>query len=275
MFTPSNWSARLLKGSLIGIADPIPGVSGGTIAYLTGMYDEIIARTSQFFSHPDGWLANAKFLLPIVVGLLIGIFGFAHLLAWLLTHYPQLTQQAFVGLVIGSLLAMLRSGQLSLTRGPSMGALLIAACVAGIFGVLPQPEVTHAITNPIGWQWGFIFIAGVVAAATMLIPGISGSMLQLLIGSYATYITAIKSLNWPIILVFFAGAVLGIIVAAKVMNRLFYRYYQAMQALIGGLVLGSVIVLWPWQLAWFTQLQGAILAAVMAAMVVWIQSRRP
>ncbi|WP_119394870.1 DUF368 domain-containing protein [Salinibius halmophilus] len=270
----NSWWMRLLKGSLIGIADPIPGVSGGTVAYLTGMYDEIIARTSGFFSHPDGWRVNFLFLLPIVVGLLAGIFGFAHLLVWLLEHYPVQTQQGFVGLVAGSLISLVWQGKLVPSQGSSIAALVVAALIAFAFSIIPRPELTEAIISPVGGQWLFIFVAGIVAAATMLIPGISGSMLQLLIGSYATYITAVKTLNWPVVLVFFAGAIIGIVAAAKIMNTLFNKFYQAMQALIGGLVVGSIIVLWPWQQDLGTQGLGLLIAFVMAGVPLALQGRR-
>lgn len=270
----NSWWLRLIKGTFVGIADPIPGVSGGTVAYLTGLYDEIIARTSGFFSHPDGWRVNAIFLLPIVIGLLAGIFGFAHVLTWLLEHFPIQTQQGFVGLVAGSMASMVMKGKLAPTQSSSIAALVIAAAIAFAFSIIDRPEPTQAIINPVSWQWLFIFAAGVVAAATMLVPGISGSMLQLLIGSYGTYITAVKTLNWPVIWVFFGGAVLGIVAAAKVMNFLFTRFYQPMQAMIGGLVVGSIIVLWPWQQDLATQGFGLLIALVLALVPLGLQRRR-
>jgi len=261
---------RVLRGIAIGMADPIPGVSGGTIAYITGLYDQIIDRVSRFRSHPEGWLKNLLFLLPIVLGLLLGIFLFAHLVDWLLTRFPEVTLQGFVGLVLGGLLVMVDQGKLTLRGRAGLASMALAAVIALIFSIVPRPELNEPIRHPNLIEGVYIFVAGAAAAATMLLPGVSGSMLQLLIGSYSTYIVAIKEANLPLIAIFLAGAVVGITIMARTIGYLFRTHYALMQALIGGLVIGSMIAIWPWQLSAQGQLGGIVVALICALIPWWI-----
>ena len=257
-------------GIAIGMADPIPGVSGGTIAYITGLYDQIIDRLSRWRSHPEGWVKNLLFLLPVVVGLLLGLFLFAHVVDWFLVNYPELTLQGFVGLVVGSLFVMLHQGKLSLKGRSGLISMTVAAILAVVFALMPRPEVGDPIRDPSLAQGIFIFAAGAAAAATMLLPGVSGSMLQLIIGSYSTYIAAVKDVNVLVLAIFLAGAILGIVAMARTIGFLFRKHYYLTQALIGGLVIGSIVVLWPWDLGIAGQLKGVVVAAVCALVPWWI-----
>ncbi|UCH85609.1 MAG: DUF368 domain-containing protein, partial [Candidatus Latescibacterota bacterium] len=135
--------SRLLRGIAIGMADPIPGVSGGTIAYITGLYDQIIDRLSRWRSHPDGWVKNLLFLLPIVLGLLLGLFLFAHVVDWFLVNYPKLTLQGFVGLVAGGLFVMLHQGKLTLKGRSGVTSMIVAAILAVVFSLMPRPDLNE------------------------------------------------------------------------------------------------------------------------------------
>lgn len=235
----------LLKGLLIGAADPIPGVSGGTVAFMTGIYDELLDRITRFTSHPDGFRKNIAFLLPVCVGLLVGIFTFAHLADWLISNQPELTLFTFIGLVLGSISPILIRERPSLQGWPIWIALAIAFFIAVLFSWLPKPELNSPITDPGVFQMLWIFLAGALASATMVVPGISGSFLQLLIGSYSTYITAIKDVNLAVLIPFMSGGIIGIAAMAKLISALFRKHYHGTLLAIAGLVLGSVVVLWP------------------------------
>jgi putative membrane protein len=264
--------SRLIRGIAIGMADPIPGVSGGTIAYITGLYDQIIDRVSRFRSHPDGWRRNVLFLLPILLGLLLGIFLFAHLVDWALQRFPNQTLQCFVGLVLGGLLVLVDQGKLSLKGRSGALSMAFAAAIAALFAFIPRPELNEPIRDPSFLQGAYIFGAGAIAASAMLLPGISGSMLHLVIGSYSTYIAAIKEINTAVLAIFIAGAIVGIAVMAKAINWLFRHYYDLTQALIGGLVIGSMFAIWPWQLDMAGHLKGIGLVVIGAAMP-WLMHR--
>jgi len=263
---------RLIRGIAIGMADPIPGVSGGTVAYVTGLYDPIIDRISRFRSHPDGWRRNILFLLPIVVGLLLGIFLFAHLVDWALHRFPDLTLQCFVGLVFGGLLVLRDQGKLLLKGRSGVLSMAFAAAIALVFAFAPRPELNEPIREPDFLQGVFIFASGAAAASAMLLPGVSGSMLHLLIGSYSTYIAAIKEINGGVLAIFIAGALVGIAVMAKAIGWLFRHHFQLTQSLIGGLVIGSMFAIWPWQLDMPGQFKGVGVAAI-AAVLPWLIHR--
>jgi len=246
------------------MADPIPGVSGGTIAYITGLYDQVIDRVSRFRSHPDGWLENLRFLIPIVVGIFLGIFLFAHLIDWLLNHFPNLTLQGFVGLVIGGLLVMSAQGKLIMKGRGGVVSMTVAGVVAIGFALVPRPELSEPIRDPSVLQAFYLVGAGAASAATMLLPGVSGSMLQLLLGTYSTYISAVKEINTLVLGLFLVGAVAGIISMARIISYLFRNHFVLTQALIGGLVIGSIVVIWPWQLDNIAQVKGIGVAAICA-----------
>ncbi|UCH82636.1 MAG: DUF368 domain-containing protein, partial [Candidatus Latescibacterota bacterium] len=116
----------------------------------------------------------------------------------------------------------------------------------------------------------FIFCAGAAAAATMLLPGVSGSLLQLLIGSYSTYIAAVKEVNVLVLIVFLIGAIVGIVLMARAIGYLFRKHYHFTHALIGGLVIGSVVVIWPWDVDPLGHVKGLVVAAVCALVPWWI-----
>jgi len=247
---------NILKGALIGAADPIPGVSGGTVAFITGIYDELLDRITRFHKHPDGMKKNLIFLIPVGVGLLSGMFVFAHIAEWLIQQQPELTMFAFIGLVLGSITPILIKERPSVHGWPVWIALSISCAIAVLFNLIPKPELNAPIIDPTPLEMLWLATGGAMAAATMVVPGISGSFLQLILGTYSTYISAIKDLNLSVLLPFGAGAVIGIVLMANIISKLFRHYYHATLLAIAGLVIGSVVALWPgWGLS-FTYIMG-------------------
>jgi len=236
---------NILKGALIGAADPIPGVSGGTVAFITGIYDELLDRITRFHNHPDGIKANLLFLVPVGIGLLSGMFVFAHVAEWLIQQQPELTMFGFIGLVLGSITPILIKERPSVQGWPVWIALSISFAIAVLFNLIPKPELNAPIVDPTPLEMLWLATGGAMAAATMVVPGISGSFLQLILGTYSTYISAIKDLNFMVLVPFGAGAVIGIVFMANVISKLFRHYYHATLLAIAGLVIGSVVALWP------------------------------
>jgi putative membrane protein len=232
-----------LKGSLIGAANTIPGVSGGTIAVITLLYDDLIAAISGFFK--TGWKKNLLFLLPIVIGVVVGIVLFAQVVDYFLENHPMQTAFFFMGLILGSVPFLVK-----ITLKEAFKPIYLVPFVIS-FGLLiwmsiagrpplsePITQLTLAVAVP-------IFLTGVISSATMIIPGVSGSFIMLLIGMYSTFIRAAKDLNLPILAVLVPGFIVGIVLVSKVINLLLTRYHGITYWAIIGLVLGSVIAIWP------------------------------
>jgi len=200
----------VLKGAGMGAADVIPGVSGGTIAFISGIYEELIGslksinfkslkllftgKLTSFFAAINGW-----FLLAVFGGVAISIFSLAQLMKWLLTNHPIPVWSFFFGLILVSAFYILRSaGRMMLT---SWISLLAGVAIAWIITTI-SPATTPD-------TWWFIFIAGSIGICAMILPGISGAFILLLLGKYLFMITAISELDIPVILIFVAGVSIG------------------------------------------------------------------
>jgi putative membrane protein len=232
-----------LKGSLIGAANVIPGVSGGTIAVITRLYDDLIAAISGFFR--TGWKKNTLFLLPIVVGVAIGIVLFARVVGFFLGTYQMQTVYFFMGLILGSLPFLVKT-----TLAESFRPIYLVPCALALglliwMSLAGRPPLGEAITDLTLTAAAWIFVTGVISSATMVIPGVSGSFILLLIGMYETFRSAAETINIPILAVLVPGFVVGIVVVSKLINFLLSRHHGITYWAIIGLVLGSVVAIWP------------------------------
>lgn len=234
----------------MGAANVVPGVSGGTIALLTGIYQELIESIKSIGSKNLGllfkgrfkefWAAiNGNFLLAVAVGIVASIFSLARLMTYLLENFPIQTWSFFFGLVLVSTVYMIRvlkdrklSQWLSLTVGVACG---VALC-------LVSPSQTSD-------SLPFIFICGAIAMCTMILPGISGSFVLVLLGKYAFMMDAVSSLNITVLVVFSIGAILGILAFSHAFSWLLKKAYNGTMMFLAGLMLGSLVKVWPWKMA--------------------------
>lgn len=202
---------NFFKGMIIGIANVIPGVSGGTMAVSTGIYEDLIHTISTFFHNfKETFKKNMIFLLPIVLGAGIGILGFSKLLKFALQNYGMQTQFAFIGLILGSLPFVFKK---SVEKGFSWKYLIPAVLTFTIGIVLAILELLGVTGNAVeSFDINFfnivlLFIYGVISAVSMVVPGISGSFILLLLGAYSAIIGAISSLNILVLIPFGIGVV--------------------------------------------------------------------
>jgi putative membrane protein len=239
----------VLKGIGMGAADVIPGVSGGTIAFISGIYEELIgsiksinfkslkllftAQFASFFSAINGW-----FLLSVFGGVAISIFSLAQLMKWLLTNHPIPVWSFFFGLILVSAFYVVRSA----------GRLGVAAWISFMAGVIIAWAITTVSPATTPDAWWFIFIAGSIGICAMILPGISGAFILLLLGKYLFMITAISELNIPVILIFVAGAATGLILFSNFLGWLLKNYRTVTIALLAGFMIGSLNKVWPWKL---------------------------
>jgi len=232
-----------LKGSLIGAANTIPGVSGGTIAVITRLYDDLIASVSGFFR--TGWKRNTRFLVPVLIGVAAGIVVFADAVEFFQEQYPVQTTFFFIGLILGSLPFLLKVTFRERFKPRYLILFTVAAALLVAMAVAGRPPASEPITEVTLASGIMIFLAGVVSSATMVVPGVSGSFVLLLIGMYSTFINAASTLNVTVLAVLVPGFAVGIVLVSKVINFLLSRYHGVTYWAINGLVLGSVVAIWP------------------------------
>ncbi|RKQ30906.1 DUF368 domain-containing protein [Oceanobacillus halophilus] len=234
---------NIYRGLIMGASDVIPGVSGGTLAVLLGIYDRLITSINGFLSKE--WKKHLGFLIPLGIGILTAIFLLANIIEWLFEHYPGPTQFFFLGLILGVLPYLFykadakHSFKVNHLILLGIGVLIVASM--GFF----NPNEGTIIEDVTGSTYVMLFFSGFVASSAMIIPGISGSFMLLLLGMYATIISAISNLQLDIIAVTGMGIVVGIVVMSKVINYFLSNYYTGTFAIIIGLVIGSIFVVFP------------------------------
>ena len=238
----------MLKGFFMGIANVIPGVSGGTLAVTMGIYDKMIGAVNQLFKK---FMKSVKILLPIGIGMCIGIIFLSFIIEHLLANYPLPTNCAFIGLIVGGLPIIVNKVK---GEKPKASAIIIFilffALIVGMQLISGGGDGSHGITISVV-EVVKLFVIGVVASATMIVPGVSGSMVLMILGYYQPIIetinstlTALKDLDGEgllhgisILLPFGIGVIVGIFAIAKLITFLFENYekltYYAILGLIG------------------------------------------
>ncbi|MUK89741.1 DUF368 domain-containing protein [Ornithinibacillus sp. L9] len=234
---------NIYRGMMMGASDVIPGVSGGTIAVLLGIYDRLIAAINGLMSKE--WKKHLGFLIPLGLGIVTAIFSLAKLIEWLFEHYPGPMQFFFLGLIIGILPNLLQKADAKKTfKLKHIVLLLIGAVLVGSMGFMQEAEEA-VIENLTISTYVLLFFSGFIASAAMVLPGISGSFILMVIGVYYTIISAISNLQLDVIAVVGIGIVIGIVTMSKIVNYFLTNFHTATFALIIGLVIGSIVVVFP------------------------------
>lgn len=246
---------------LMGAADIVPGVSGGTMAFITGIYDTLLTsirsvdltfvRMVLKLDIRGAWEhVNGNFLLALVAGIATSILSLARVISWLLETHPVPLWAFFFGLILASALVLLRQ-----VRGWTV---LRGLClVAGV-----AIAATIALSTAVNMHFGLlgIFLSGFLAICAMILPGISGSFILVLLGMYGTVLTAVKSLDLGFLLILALGAVCGLLCFSRLLHYLLHRFHEATMALLTGFLFGSLLVVWPWKhvLVWIEGSQGQL-----------------
>ncbi len=263
---------RLGSGIAIGAANTVPGVSGGTIAVVTGIYDRLVEAIGDFFSRR--WLRHLAFLAPVLAGIVLGIGVFAWFIELGLTHAPEQTAFAFFGLIAGSIPYIYHQVADHRPRLSHIVVALIAAAFLVIQGLARPEPLGTAIDTVTAQTIAPLVGAGAIAAATMIIPGVSGSFVLVVIGMYATFLQAVRTGNGPVLGLLTVGAIVGIVLVSKMMSFLLGRYHAITYWAILGLVAGSLVGVWPGISSPLTALTD-LLAAALGAAAALLVGRRP
>ncbi|CAM4372676.1 DUF368 domain-containing protein [Zobellia nedashkovskayae] len=237
-----------LKGMAMGAADVVPGVSGGTIAFISGIYEELISSInnvdiSLFKEFKENGLKaawtklNGNFLLALFVGIGISVLSLAKLVSWLLENKPILIWSFFFGLVIASILLV--GKEVQKWEAKTLIALVLGAAIAYYITTLPPSESADSLL--------YLFLSGALAICAMILPGISGAFILVLLGSYKTIIDAVHNLDFKIIGVVGVGAIFGLLSFAKLLKWMFNHQKNLTLALLTGFIVGSLNKIWPWK----------------------------
>ena len=246
----------ITKGVFIGIANVIPGVSGGTMAVSLGVYDKLIAAVSNLLKD---WKSSAKTLLPLIIGCALGVIGFTYAIEYLLSQHTFITCMAFVGLILGGLPILIKSLKNEMRRNSAsigisgIAAFILLFCVAVFLPMMNADDEVLRTFSAAPGMMAALFAVGVIASATMVIPGVSGSLVMMILGYYYGIINTIKSfldalrvfdmnglIQGTLLLAPFGiGVLLGIFLIAKLITFLFEKYGVTTYCAILGLIIAS------------------------------------
>lgn len=234
---------NIYRGFVMGASDVIPGVSGGTIAVLLGIYDRLISAINGLFS--KDWKKHLSFLIPLGIGIVLAIFLLAKVMKWLLLHHNGPTFFFFLGLILGVIPFLLREADVKNTFTTKHVAILIVAAISITLLLFLNDDAEAIITDRSLSTYLLLLFSGFIGSAAMVLPGISGSFMLLVIGVYDTVINAIDNLEIDVILVTGAGIFIGIIFMSKVINYFLTHFRTGTFAVIIGMVIGSIVVIFP------------------------------
>lgn len=232
----------------MGAADVVPGVSGGTIAFITGIYEELIKSIKSISSEalpalfkeglkPAWKAANANFLVVLLLGIAVSVLSLAKGITHLLDTQPVLLWSFFFGLIIASAWII----------GRTVERWNPAALIAGLAGVAIAYYITIATPAQTSEAYWFIFLSGALAICAMILPGISGSFILLLLGKYKFILESLSNLKVDVILVFLAGCAVGLLSFARLLSWMFDQYKNLTIAVLTGFMVGSLNKVWPWK----------------------------
>lgn len=237
-----------LKGIAMGAADLVPGVSGGTIAFITGIYEELIGTIKSFNGKalkilykqgiPSFWKhINGNFLVVLLLGIGTSIVSLAKLISYLLHHHEKWVFAFFFGLVLASFLYLLKQIK---NFNPIVIFAIVVATVLSFWITTLEPGAGYDSNT-------YIFFSGALAICAMILPGISGSFILLLLGSYETVLESIKSFDVTKIGFFATGCIIGLLSFSHVLNYLFKHHKNEVMSVLTGFLFGALNKLWPWK----------------------------
>ncbi|CAA0107744.1 DUF368 domain-containing protein [Zhongshania aliphaticivorans] len=239
--------AVFVRGMAMGAADVVPGVSGGTVAFITGIYDELIeslksvnlqalktltkSGPAAFWQYINGW-----FLLSLMSGVVVSVLSLARIISYGLQEYPLPLAALFFGLILASALIVFR--QIPQSRRQLVW-LIFGVVFAVAIGELRPAELS---ATPLT-----LFLSGALAICAMILPGISGSFILLLLGMYKPVIDAVKHIELVSLLCFVAGCGVGLMLFVRVLSWLMHHHRPPLLAVLTGILLGSLTIIWPWK----------------------------
>ncbi len=251
--TRKETALLIAKGACMGAADLVPGVSGGTVAFITGIYEDLLGAVTSInkdffkslvsFNIKEAFSKiHLRFIFILFIGLLTAMFSLAKLMHFLMNNYPIQTWGLFFGLIMASIIVVFKK-----LENPKEVTNIISIAAGAIFAYVVVGLIP--VTTP--FEYWFIFLCGVIGITAMILPGISGSFLLLILGKYEFITGALKAPfvgnNFVTLLVFACGTLTGLLSFSRVLKWLLEKYHSTMMAVLTGIMIGSMRKVWPWK----------------------------
>lgn len=247
----------VLKGIAMGAANVIPGVSGGTVAFITGIYERLISALKSFDLASIRLLLSGKwmefavrtdlnFLFFLFLGVAVSILSLAKVMEWAFAYYESLTLAFFFGLIVASILGV----------GRQISTVNLSVLITFLFGLIIAGGIAFLPPAPPNDSTLYLILCGMVAISSMILPGLSGSYVLLLMGNYVLVISAIGEFNFGILAPVAIGVVIGLVLFSRLLAWLFAHYKDATISMLTGFVVGSLLIIWPWKEAVLVTVMG-------------------
>jgi len=258
-----EYFSLVLKGLAMGAANVIPGVSGGTIAFITGIYQRLIDSLKSFDLSVLKLLFKGEirqvvektdlyFLISVFLGIAVSILSLAKVLEIAFVEYESFTLAFFFGLIIASIIGV--GKQISSFSVTNIIALIIGIAIAGGIALLPPAQANDSFV--------YLLICGAVAISSMILPGLSGSYVLLLMGNYLLVMQSISGMNFGVLIPIAIGCVVGLALFSRLLSYLFKHYRDITVSTLTGFVVGSLVIIWPWKITEYMVLESGEQKAV-------------
>lgn len=260
---------NFFKGIAVGIATLVPGVSGGTMSIILGIYDNLIHSISSFF---QDWKKNLLFLGEVALGGLLGMACFSSLLENALIRYPYVMKFFFMGVIFGGLPILYKKAETSKDNGSGIVYFVIGAVL--VLAMSSQPTAVTTLATSTGiLSIIFLFIAGIIIAVALILPGISGSFMLLALGLYDVTLNAINTFNGPFLIPLALGVFVGTVATTKTIEKLLQKHPRKTYMLILGFILGSLVEVYPGIPA-YGEVAASIVAAIVGFILIFWMSKK-
>lgn len=230
-----------VKGILIGSGAILPGISSGVLCIIFGIYEKLLDSILHFFKDIK---KNIKFLLPIIIGVTIGVLIFSNFLNYFLINFSLQTKSIFIGLILGSVPSLIKESNKKSKFKPQFLLYTLFAFLFGVFLVILENFIPNSETNST-FSFLYLAIAGFIMSVGIVVPGISSTVILMLMGVYSTYLASISTLYFPVLIPVGLGLILGCFIFMKLTNFLLNNFYEKTFYSIIGFSLGSILVLMP------------------------------
>lgn len=229
------------KGIAIGSGAILPGISSGVFCVIFGIYEKLIDSILNFLKFPR---KNFKFLLPIIIGIFIGVFIFSNIINYFLIKFPIQTKSIFIGLILGSIPSLFREVNKNSKFELKYLLFTLLSFILGIISVLLENNISTKIVSE-NINFLYLLFSGFLMSIGVIVPGVSSTVILMLMGVYGSYISSISSMHFPILIPIGIGLILGSIIFMKATNFLLKNFYTQTFYTIIGFTLGSIFVLFP------------------------------
>lgn len=264
-----KWLINFFKGIAISVATMVPGVSGGTMAIILNVYDDLIHAVGSFF---EDWRKHSKLIFELALGGIVGVLIFSRLIDKALDTFPTLMAFFFIGVIVGGIPTLYRKA-VSVEKNNFNYILLVIGFILALFLSGSNEVASIAIEGTGIFNIGLLVLAGIIIAVALILPGISGSFILLILGLYDVTLNAINTFNIKFLIPVGIGVLIGVVLTTKIIEGLIKKYPGKTYMMILGFVIGSIISIYPKEVA-NTNIVYSIIAMIIGFTIIYFISKK-